>query len=553
MSAPTRVVVVGGGMVGARFAADLVARDAGHHVTLLGAEEHEPYNRVLLSEVVAGAVDVAGLALPGADAGLAAGRFDGRRGVEVLALDRAARRVLTAEGSVPYDVLVLATGSAARVPDVEGLAAGPGGGLPRGVHALRTLDDARGVVAASTVARRAVVVGAGVLGLEVACGLARRGVPVSLVHGGPTLMDRQLATAAGDVVAASLAGLGVRTWTGARPRRVVVSDDGRVRSVVLDRPGGGDAGGAAGSTVEVAADLVVLCCGTVPEVGLARAAGLAVGRGVVVGPDLASPDDPRVHAIGDCAQPPEGGTGLVAQGWDQARRLVAALVARAAGTAQPGRAGDPAADDADRRDRPSMAVRLGGGLVSRAGEPAAAGAGVPAAAGTDVVRVKAHGLQVVAMGVCGARRRPDPAHRTLALADPAAGRYVEVVVADGVVVGATCVGAPDVGADLTAAYTRRTPVPADPAHLLLRAVGTAAAPAADPSRMPERAAVCHCNGVSKGDVVACWRDGGRTVDDVARATRASTGCGGCTDVVRGLLGWLATAEPTALTAAPAGA
>ncbi|MGO1935646.1 MAG: (2Fe-2S)-binding protein, partial [Cellulosimicrobium funkei] len=156
---------------------------------------------------------------------------------------------------------------------------------------------------------------------------------------------------------------------------------------------------------------------------------------------------------------------------------------------------------------------------------------------------KAAGLEIVTLGVCGERRAPDAAHRSVTLSDPVAGRHVEVVVADGVLVGATCVGAPEVGADLAAAYTRRVPVPADPAHLLLRPVAQAPAPASSPTLMPDRTTVCTCNGVTKGDVVGCWHDGARSVDDVARATRATTGCGGCKDVVCGLVDWLAQTDP----------
>ncbi|WP_454084722.1 FAD-dependent oxidoreductase [Georgenia sp. Marseille-Q6866] len=550
-----RVVVVGNGMVGSRFASDLVAHlsddEAGAvEITVLGAEEYEPYNRVLLSEVVAGKVDLAAMGLPGADDD----RVAVRRGTEAIAIDRSARRVITADGAYPYDAVVLATGAAARVPDIAGIT-DEAAGLPRGVHALRTLDDARGIVAASVNARHAVVIGAGVLGLEVACGLAYRGVPVSVVHGGASPMDRQLGPDAGRVVEASLARLGVHTWTNALTETVRTDRHGRVCGVELRTPddaGAAPSSGAAGGTslVDIGADLVVLACGTTPETGLARAAGLTVGRGVVVGEDLASPDDPRVFAIGDCAEPPEGSTGLIAQGWDQSRRLAAALASEVRPREDAPSGGSPAADRLPGHrpragtgdgDRPSMALRLATSAVVRPVAPETGGPAGAAATGVDVVRVKAAGLEIVTMGVSGAGRAPE--HRTLTLSDPAAGRHVEVVVADGLLVGATCVGAADVGADLTATYTRRVPVPADPAHLLLRPVGPPPVQATTPTQMPDQTTVCQCNGVTKGDLVACWHDGARSADDLARGTRATTGCGGCTDVVCGIADWLAAAEP----------
>jgi assimilatory nitrate reductase electron transfer subunit len=172
-----------------------------------------------------------------------------------------------------------------------------------------------------------------------------------------------------------------------------------------------------------------------------------------------------------------------------------------------------------------------------------------------VVRLKAYGLDVVAMGRCGSRRTPGG--RTVRLSDPETGRYVEVVVEGGVVVGATCVGGGAVAADLVTAYTRRTPAPADPAQLLLRPVRGAAAGGgaeASPTLMPDRATVCRCNGVTKGDLVAAWRSGATSTEEIATATRATTGCGGCTEAVCGLVDWLRKSDPPAAsltTATPA--
>jgi assimilatory nitrate reductase electron transfer subunit len=487
----TRVVVVGHGMVGSRFVDDLLERDAAGRfdVTVLGAEEYEPYNRVLLSELVAGKVELAAL-------GLGAGGNPRARvlpGVAAVGVDRGARVVLASDGGRhAYDVLVLATGSTARIPPIAGLSP-----LPAGVHPLRTLDDAREIVAATLNAHRAVVVGGGVLGLEVATGLARRGLCVTIVHGAGHVMERQLDLDAAAVVARRLESLGIALRTG-------------VFTTQADVEGGRVVGLGLADGTRLPADLVVVAAGTVPEASLAAQAGLAVERGVVVGEDLATPADPRVFAIGDCAQPPEGGTGLIAQGWDQARRLAVELVARAAGAAGTGAGEDP----------------------------------TPAhAAGTDLVRLKAHGLDVLTMGVCGPRPGDPADHRLVRLSDPSAGRHLEIVVADGRLVGATCVGAGSVGADLTAAYTRATPLPTDPAMLLLRPVQGVATQAPSPTLMPDRTTVCRCNGVTKKDIVTCWRAGADTIEEVARGTRATTGCGGCSEVVGGLLEWLASTDP----------
>ena len=487
----TKVVVVGNGMVGSRFVEDLLAADrAGRHrVTVLGAEDCEPYNRVLLSEVIAGRYDLASLTLPApTDSRVAV-----LRGTTAVSVDREDRVVESADGSRHrYDVLVLATGAAARIPPLAGLPPDPGA-LPRGVHPLRTIDDAREIVAATLNARRAVVLGAGVLGLEAACGLAARGVAVTVVHPAAALMERQLDSEASRVVESAMGSMGIDHRVGVGAEEVLLQDN-TIRGVRLTD----------GEVLD--AELLVLATGTMANTGLAVRAGLSTERGVLVSADLASVDDRRVFAIGDCAQPPEGGTGLVAQGWEQSRRLAATLTGTAA---------------------PTTPQR----------EPAT---------GSDVVRLKADGLDVITMGVCGSTRADNPAQRQIRLSDPSAGRHIELVVSEGVLVGATCVGVGSVGADLVAAYTRRTPVPTDPAYLLLPAlagVSTQAAPS--PRDLPDGATVCRCNGVSKGAIVEQWEQGCSSVEEVAAATRATTGCGGCRDEVCGLLDWLGATSPAA--------
>jgi assimilatory nitrate reductase electron transfer subunit len=539
---PVKVVVVGFGMVGSRLVDELLRREPeAFDITVLGAEPYEPYNRVLLSDVVAGRTDVAAITMPLPDGA----RVNVRRGVTATSIDRESRTVIADDGSShAYDHVVLATGAAARIPPISGLRT-PDGSLPAGVHALRNLDDAREIVAATVNSPRAVVVGGGVLGLEAAVGLAGRGLSVTLIHNVQSLMERQLDAEAAAVVRSGLEEQGITVRPDSLSSEVLVAGGHAVGVRVKDNASqAGDASTGSGRREEVvAARLIVFSVGTIPETGLAAAAGLSTDRGIVVGHDLASPDDPRVYAIGDCAQPPNGSRGLVAEGWDQARRLAEKLVSLVEPVSAPVElvAADVEAkahlrlpsDEA----QPSMAVRLGALLTGGATTRAQSDQGIDTR-GTDVVKVKGGALSVTTMGVCGPSRPNGVTQRAVRLADPRAGRYIEVVVSDGILVGATCVGDPRVAADLTAAYTRRTPVPLDPAFLLLTPVMPAAAPASSPEHMPEDAVVCRCNGVTKGDIAESCAVGTHSVDEVVRETRATTGCGSCKDAVCGLVDWL---------------
>jgi assimilatory nitrate reductase electron transfer subunit len=502
-----QVVVIGAGMVGARFADELVRADPEGQfaVTLLGAEAYHPYNRVLLSDVVAGRADVASLTLP-----LPEG-VHLQRGTQVTAVDREQRLVQFVEidnddgdldkpqGQYSYDYLVFATGAKAFVPPLRGLSSG----RPAGVHVLRTVDDGRDLVAASRNAEQAVVVGGGLLGIEAACGLRAQGLDVTIVHHGEHLMDRQLGAVAARTMADSARDLGVTVLLGSRTTEVLTHAR-RVRSVRLsdDRI--------------IGTDLLLLACGARPETALAVASGLTVHEGIEVDAASASPDDPRVFAIGDCAQPPGGWSGLVAQGWDQARRLARHLAL--------GPAAHPGAESAGPIElvEPTETV-----------EP-----------DRQVVRLKAVGLDVVTLGT------PTKDAHTVSLHDPTGRRHVEVSVRDGLLVAASCVGAADVAADLTVAFDRRTPVPLDPASLLLRPLLASEPVGGSPTTMPASATVCRCNGVSKGQVVTAWEGGACSVAEVAACTRATTGCGSCKPIVQGLIDWLDRAEPGRRSSGP---
>ncbi|QKW00376.1 MULTISPECIES: NAD(P)/FAD-dependent oxidoreductase [unclassified Streptomyces] len=300
MTSNERVVVIGSGLAGVRLARRL--GELGTPVTLIGEEEHPPYNRVLLAEVLAGRYSPEVIALP-APAELIRGRVTG--------IDRAARTVACADGTViAYDRLVLATGSNPVLPPLRGLFTGDRE-LPGGVHAFRTLDDCLGLAGEVRPGARAVVIGGGLLGVSAARALAARGAQVVLAQQSGRLMERRLDPAASSLVERYLTGLGVEVHTECRVRDVRCAG-GAVRSVEL----------ADGYALD--ADLVVLTCGVRPRTGLARDAGLDVREGVVVDDELRT-SDPYVHAVGDCVQHAGTVYGLAAPALEQADALAALL------------------------------------------------------------------------------------------------------------------------------------------------------------------------------------------------------------------------------------
>ncbi|WP_406078267.1 FAD-dependent oxidoreductase [Micromonospora sp. NBC_00858] len=299
-----RVVIVGNGMAGARLAGELRVREGDRKVTVLGAEPHRAYNRIMLSTLLAGRIGEPDVELTEA----AVHGIDLRIGVPVTAVDRSAREVRTAHGErISYDHLVLATGSRAVVPPLPGLDPGD---LPERVVPFRTLDDCRRILAAADGAHSALVLGGGLLGLEAARGLATRGLATTVVHPTGHLMERQLDPAAGAVLAGTLADLGV-TIQLAVPATGVATDADGVRLDLAD-----------GRSLH--ADLLVLSCGVRPDTALAEAAGLTLRRGVVVDDRLRT-SDRRISAIGDCAEHDGALTGLVAPAWAQARVLADVL------------------------------------------------------------------------------------------------------------------------------------------------------------------------------------------------------------------------------------
>jgi NADPH-dependent 2,4-dienoyl-CoA reductase/sulfur reductase-like enzyme/ferredoxin len=277
-----RVVVLGNGIAGVTAADQLRRRHPDCEISVVASEPYPLYNRMGISRLIYGRSAMVGLHL------LPDNWYDDNRitcwlNTRSTKIDREAREVHLGTGErLPYDRLILATGSEAHVPSL------PGWGLP-GTFVLRSADDAlwiRSYVQRAG-ARRAIVAGGGLLGLEAAYALHKLGLSVTVLERGPWLMRRQLDERAGELLCAYLTNLGLDVRLNTAPHEV--RGDGRLERVVL----------LDGS--EVAADLILAAAGVVPSTELAAAAGLEVGYGVIVDEQLRT-NDPRIFAVGDLVE-----------------------------------------------------------------------------------------------------------------------------------------------------------------------------------------------------------------------------------------------------------
>ncbi|HEX6597319.1 MAG TPA: FAD-dependent oxidoreductase, partial [Acidimicrobiales bacterium] len=297
------LVVAGNGMVGHKLLEILVERGATAEWDIVTfCEEPRPaYDRVGLSSFFAGtSADDLSLVTPGF--------FDTmgltlHLGDSVACVDRAAKEVVSANGvRVPYDALVLATGSYPFVPAV------PGRDAP-GCFVYRTIEDLEAIRDAAAGARVGAVVGGGLLGLEAANALRSLGLETHVVEFAPRLMPLQVDDGGGSALRRHIEELGVVVHTGAASSEILVGEDGRVRGMRFST--GQD---------DLDSDLVVFSAGVRPRDELARTAGLEVGeRGGVVVDSACRTSDPDVFAIGECAVAEGRVWGLVSPGYQMAR------------------------------------------------------------------------------------------------------------------------------------------------------------------------------------------------------------------------------------------
>ena len=312
------MVIIGNGVAGTTAAELLRADSASCQIDIIARESHQFYNRMALGRVMHSRTGLDGLHM------MPPQWFEQRRinvwlNTLVVGIDSGASRVRLGTGqALPYDRLILAQGAEAAIPNM------PGATL-RGTFVLRSADDASAIRAWSQTRRclEAVVVGGGILGVETASALQSLGLRVTILHRNNRLLDRHLDGKGAGILARFLGGTGIDVRLGVDVRAAVGGGDGHLASIEL----------ATGE--QVPAQICVFCIGIKPDTGLAKAAGLAINRGVVVYPTMRT-SVPAIAAIGDMAEPPGGRSGLWTEGVRQAEVAIAAMLAKPdAGTAAP--------------------------------------------------------------------------------------------------------------------------------------------------------------------------------------------------------------------------
>lgn len=279
-----RVIIIGNGVAGLT-AADHVRRNHPEcEIDLIGRENHSAYNRMAIAKLISTPTGVSGLhLLP--DQWYAEHRVKAWLNTHVTGLDTARREVtLATQDTLAYDRLILATGSAAQVPPMAGF------GID-GSFVLRDADDAMTIRdhMQRHGGKTAVVIGAGLLGLEAAQALTQLGAQVQLLAKSKQLLDRQIDAAASELLVAHLATKGIAIITEAKVLSLEHDGRGRLNEVAL----------ADGRRLP--ADAVVVCAGSRANLDLARSAGLALGRGVMVDAHMRT-SDPFIYAAGDVAE-----------------------------------------------------------------------------------------------------------------------------------------------------------------------------------------------------------------------------------------------------------
>ncbi len=467
-----KLVMIGNGMAGVRTIEELlkIAPDM-YDICIFGAEPHPNYNRILLSPVLSGEQTLDQIILNDLD-WYEQNHIRLHLGKAVTQINRKERFVIAEDGTrEEYDRLLFATGSLPFILPI------PGNELP-GVISYRDIKDTNEMIATASQYKNAVVIGGGLLGLEAANGLAVRGMSVTVVHLAPWLMERQLDETAAKLLQQSLEEKGLKFLLGANTEALIANhQQDRVAKVRLK------------TGLEISADLVVMAAGIKPNTALAQSAGLHCNRGIVVS-DTMQTFDPRVYAVGECANHRGIAYGLVAPLFEQAKVCANHLAQIGIGTYQ-------------------------GSVTS--------------------TKLKVTGIDLFS---AGSFMGGDDVEE-ITLNDPFGGVYKKLVIQDERLIGVCMYGD-------TADSTWYFKLMRDEQNISQirdtlmfgeTNIGDVGHQGHDKAAgMKDTDEVCGCNGITKGTIVKAVRDQGLfTLDEVKKCTKASSSCGSCTGLVEQIL------------------
>ncbi|MDE2419331.1 MAG: nitrite reductase large subunit NirB [Burkholderiales bacterium] len=476
----SKLVMIGNGMAGVRTLEELlkVAPEL-YDITVFGAEPHPNYNRILLSPVLAGEQTLDEIVLNDW-AWYKDNHITLHAGWKVTEVDRV-RRVVHAENaagekiSAEYDRLLIATGSNPFILPI------PGKDL-EGVIAYRDIADTNAMIEAATKYQRAVVIGGGLLGLEAANGLMKRGMQVSVIHVMPTLMERQLDVVAGKMLQKSLEERGMRFIMGGQTQALIGDKDGGKggRVMALQFKDG----------TEIPTDLVVMAVGIRPNTELAEKMRLHVNRGIVVSDTMQTVTDARIYSVGECAAHRGIAYGLVAPLFEQGKVAANHLAMFGIG-------------------------RYTGSLTS--------------------TKLKVTGIDLFSAGDFTGGDGTEE----VVMSDPYAGVYKKLVIKDDKLVGA-CLYGDTVDGSWYFKLLRDGRSVHDIRDKLMFGESNIGEGGHEghnkAAAMADTDEVCGCNGVTKGTICKTIKEKGLfTLDEVRKHTKASASCGSCTGLVEQLL------------------
>ncbi|WP_259391674.1 nitrite reductase large subunit NirB [Paenibacillus sp. 1011MAR3C5] len=462
-----KLVLIGNGMAGIGTLEQILKLTRAFDITVYGSEPYPNYNRIQLSYVLEGSKSVNDIIMNGyswyEENGITL-----HTGKKIVRIDTAAKRVYTDAGeSAEYEVLILATGSLPFVLPIPGAD-------KEGVVGFRDIADCDTMIDASKIFKRATVIGGGLLGLEAAKGLVQLGMDTTVVHLFDTLMERQLDAASAAMLKTELERQGIKFAMG--KKTVELTGESRVTGLKFD------------DSTELAADLVVMAAGIVPNTELAKASGIEVARGIKVD-DYMQTSVPDVYAVGECCEHRGVCYGLVAPLYEQgtilAKRLAEAETAPYTGS--------------------SVSTKL-----------------------------KISGVDVFSAGVYAEKET----HRVLRIHDDWKGIYKKVLLEGNKIVGAVLYGDVTDSAVLSRCIREGKEMTDDLYKQLFGGGeccgGTEKTSAVE--TMADEEIVCGCNGVTKGVIVRGIREEGwDSVEQIKACTGATRSCGGCKPLVEQLL------------------